>query len=188
MNATAQKRPGGDHDGPRREAAAIRRLDTGDLVGVQNEARNRALGDIERGQLLEQGADGAAVQRAIALRARCPDGWSLGSIEHAELDGGAVGRSPHDAAQRVDLAHQVSLRDPAHCRVARHLRDQIDVERVESSLQAHAGGGHRGFASGMTGSDYDHIELFGKLHGKLAEPQKILTLVPSFILAIWRLS
>jgi hypothetical protein len=60
----------------------------------------------------------------------------------------------------------VSFRDAADSGVAGHLRDQIDVERVESGLQTHAGGGHRGFATGMSGADHDYIELFGELHFK----------------------
>ena len=48
--------------------------------------------------------------------------------------------------------------------IARHLRDQVDVQRVERGLQAHARGGHRGLASGMTGADHDYVELFGELH------------------------
>src|SRR5256885_5288527 len=36
---------------------------------------------------------------------------ALAGIERAELDAGAVSRPGHGAAQRVDLAHQVSLAD-----------------------------------------------------------------------------
>ena len=54
--------------------------------------------------------------------------------------------------------------------VARHLRDQVDVERVERGLQAHARGRHRGLASGMAGADYDNVELFGEPHKELRVP------------------
>jgi len=57
----------------------------------------------------------------------------------------------------------MALGDASNCGVAGHLRDQIHVERVESRLQAHAGAGHRGLASGVTGADYDNVELFGEL-------------------------
>ncbi len=56
------------------------------------------------------------------------------------------------------------LRNAADCRVARHLRDQVDVERVKGGLQPHARRGHRGFAASMAGADHDHVELFGELH------------------------
>jgi len=48
--------------------------------------------------------------------------------------------------------------------IAGHLRDQVDVERVERGLQAHARGSHGGLAPGMTGADDNYVELFGKLH------------------------
>jgi len=48
--------------------------------------------------------------------------------------------------------------------IAGHLRDQVDVERVERSPQAHACGSHGGLASGMTGADDNYVELFSELH------------------------
>src|SRR5256886_12567581 len=52
---------------------------------------------------LEQRAHRAPVQRAIALCARRPHRWSLGAVEHAELNRRAIGSAAHDAAERVDL-------------------------------------------------------------------------------------
>ncbi len=101
----------------------------------------------------------------VALCAGRPDGRAARSIQQAELDADRVGDFAHDAAEGVDFADEVSLGDAAHSGIARHLRDQIDVERVEGGLQAHAGRSHRGFASGMAGADYDDVELFGELHG-----------------------
>src|SRR4029077_7090309 len=46
--------------------------------------------------------------------------------------------------------------------VTGHLGDKVDVEGVESGVQAHAGCGRRGFASGVSSPDHDHVELFGK--------------------------
>src|SRR2546430_2994594 len=42
--------------------------------------------------------------RSIALGSRRPHGGTLGAIEHPELDRRAIGRSPHDAAEGIDLA------------------------------------------------------------------------------------
>ncbi len=85
-------------------------------------------------------------------------------IEKAELDTYGVRDFSHDATQGVDFANQVSFGDSAHGGVAGHLRDQVDVEGVERGLQAHAGGGHRGFASGVARAHHHDVELFGKLH------------------------
>ena len=76
---------------------------------------------------------------------------------------------------------------PPTAGIARHLRDQVDVQRVERGLQAHACGGHGGLASGMAGADHDYVELFGERHdiGR-REPQEIVARITSFILATWR--
>ena len=62
--------------------------------------------------------------------------------------------------ERIHFAHQVPLRDAADGRVTRHLRDQIDVQRIESGLQPHASGSHGGFASGMACAHHHHVEMF----------------------------
>jgi hypothetical protein len=44
------------------------------------------------------------------------------------------------------------------------LGDEVDVQREEGGFQAHAGAGDSGLATGVPGSNDDHIELFGELH------------------------
>src|SRR5208282_1865642 len=70
----------------------------------------------------------------------------------------------HDAAQGVDFADEVAFGDSADGGVAGHLRDQVDVEREEGGLEAHAGGGHGSFASGVAGADYYYVEMFVEWH------------------------
>jgi hypothetical protein len=41
------------------------------------------------------------------------------------LDTHGVGHFAHYTAQRVDLTHQVALRDASNRRIAGHLRDQV---------------------------------------------------------------
>ena len=57
----------------------------------------------------------------------------------------------------------MSFCDASDGGVARHLRDQIDVERVQRGLQAHARCRHRGLAASMSGSDHNYIEMFVKV-------------------------
>jgi hypothetical protein len=54
------------------------------------------------------------------------------------------------------------LSDAADGGVAGHLGDEVDIESIEGGFQAHAGGGHGGFASGVPGAYYYDIELFGE--------------------------
>jgi hypothetical protein len=153
-----------------------------------DQIRNFRLLDLEIRLRLQHLAHLQAIGLLVTLRTRRPYRRAARGIQQAELDADGVGNLAHDSAQRVDFAHQVSLRDAADRRVARHLRDQINVERVESGLQSHACGGHCRLASGVAGAHHNNVELFGELHGKLSQrtPEKILEAVPSFILATWR--
>ena len=105
-----------------------------------------------------------AVGLLVALRARGPDCRTARCVQQPELDADRVGDFAHDAAEGIDFANEVAFRDAADGRVAGHLRDEIDVECKEGSLQSHAGGSHGGLTSGVTSADYDHVEFFGKLH------------------------
>jgi len=40
------------------------------------------------------------------------------------LDPGPVDRAAHDTVERIDLAHEMPLAEPADRRVARHLTDR----------------------------------------------------------------
>lgn len=81
-----------------------------------------------------------------------------------------VGYLAHDATQGVDFADQMAFGDAADGGVAGHLRDEIDVECIESGLEAHAGGGHGRFASGVAGADNYHVEMFVEAHLQCAKP------------------
>src|SRR6266851_6476668 len=104
------------------------------------------------------------VSLLVALRARRPHRRSTRSIEQAKLDANRVRDLAHDAAEGVDFANEVSLRNTANRRITRHLRNQVDVQCVERGLQSHARRGHRGLASSMAGADNNYVELFRKLH------------------------
>ena len=62
-------------------------------------------------------------------------GRALGSIEQPELDAGCVGDPAHQAVERVDLADQMALAEPADGRVARHLADRREL-CVTSAVRA----------------------------------------------------
>src|SRR6185437_9783240 len=68
----------------------------------------------------------------------------------------------------------MTFRDSPHRGIAGHLCDQVDVQRVERGLQAHACAGNRGLAAGMPGSDYNYVELFRELHLNRTWPSQCL--------------
>ena len=148
-------------------------LGTRDSADFKNQLRHFRLLDLEIGLRLQHLAHLQPVGLLVALRPRRPYGRAARSVQQAELNADRVGDLAHDAAERVDFAHQMSLGDAADRRVAGHLRNQVDVERVERGLQAHARRGHRGLASRMAGADDHYIELFGELHrARTAEVQR----------------
>src|ERR1700733_9665934 len=120
--------------------------------------------DLETGLPLEHLTHLETIGLLVALGARRPYSRPARSIQQTELDAHRVGDLTHNAAERIHFADQVTFSDAADCRVARHLRDQVDVEGDERRLQPHARGGHRGLASGMAGADDNDIELFRELH------------------------
>src|SRR2546430_2477849 len=82
---------------------------------------------------------------------------ALAGIERAELDAGAVSRPGHGAAQRVDLAHQVSLADAADGRIATHLAQGLDALSQQQRARSHACGGEGRLGAGMTAADDDDV-------------------------------
>ena len=104
-----------------------------------------------------------AVELAIGLRARALDGGTLGAVQQAELDAGGIRHPAHQAIQRIDLAHQVTLAEPADGRVARHLADGREAMRDKRRARAHARRRSRRLAAGMAAADHDNVE--GPRHG-----------------------
>ncbi len=127
VDAAAEERTGGEHDGARADAAAVCGRDAGDARAVEYETRDHPLRQLDAREVLEQFPHRAAVQCAIALRPGRPDGGALRTIEHAELDRRAIGGPPHDTAEGVDLAYHGALRDPADGGIAGHLTDGVEV-------------------------------------------------------------
>lgn len=106
-----------------------------------------------------------AVLLLVALGAGGPDGGASGGVEESELDADGVGDLAHNAAEGVDFADEMALGDASDGGVAGHLGDEVEVEGEQCGAQAHARGGHGGFAAGVSGADDDHVVLFGEGHG-----------------------
>src|SRR5439155_10758834 len=161
VDAAAEERAGGEHHGARAEAASVNRHDARGARAVRVQTGNHSLRELDAGESLEQRPYGATVQRAIALGSRRPHGGTLGAIEHPELDRRAIGRSPHDAAEGIDLAHHGTLRDPADGGIAGHLTDGVEVGRQEEDLRTQASGHDGRFGSGVAGTYNNHVIVVG---------------------------
>ena len=102
---------------------------------------------------------GELVHFLIRLRARRVHGRSLGAVEHAELDGAGVDHLGHFAAQRVDLADDLSLGDAADGGIATHLRHGIGVHGQQRGAQTEPGRRQSRLGAGVAGADDDHVEI-----------------------------
>ncbi len=93
-----------------------------------------SLTNMQAGLGLENLAHFDPVELLVALGARAPDGGTARGVEEAELDAHGIGNFAHDAAEGVDLTHQVTLCDAADGGVAAHLRDEVEVHGNERGL------------------------------------------------------
>ena len=145
---------------PARNRARRRPVDhAGDAAVLDDQILDRRL-DHGRGSAVGAGAAciACAVELAVGLGARAPHRRPLAAVEQAELDAGGVGDPAHQAVERVDLAHQVALAEPADRRVARHLADGRDAVGEQQRARAHARRRRRGLAAGMAAADHDDVE------------------------------
>src|SRR4029077_129357 len=99
-----------------------------------------------------------AIELAVGLRPRPPDGWPLRPVEQPELDSGAIRDDPHDAVERIDLAYEMAFAQAPDRRVARHLADGLDLVRDQRGARAGPGGRSGRFAARMPASDHNHVE------------------------------
>src|SRR5690606_14014338 len=126
-----------------------------------HESRNRSLHGEQRLVLLEERADRAPVQTAIALRARRPHGRPLAAVQHSELERGEVRCATHDSTKGIHLAHHRALGNAADCGVAVHLADGLERRGYQRHRAPGSGGRNGRLRAGMACADYnDVIRLF----------------------------
>ncbi len=100
----------------------------------------------------------------VALRPRRPYCRPARSIQQPKLNADRVRHLAHNAAESINFADEMSLGNPPNRRIARHLRDQIDVEREQGSLQSHARRGHGGLAARVPSTHHYDVVSFGEFH------------------------
>src|SRR5207249_6436416 len=105
---------------------------------LEPEVRYFRLLDAQVGLGFEDLAHLHAILLLVGLRARRPHGRAAAGVEQPKLDAHGVNDLAHHAAQRINLAHQVTLGDAAHGGIAGHLGDQVEIHRVERRAETHA--------------------------------------------------
>ena len=158
MDEAAQEGAGREHDGPCPEFAAVRELEARDAVAANQHIVGLGLDHREIRGVADRLLHGGGVELAVGLRARPAHRRPLAPVEHAELDAAAVGDASHQAIERIDLAHQMALAEPADRRIARHGADGGEAMRHQRGLGAHARGRGRGLAARMPAAHDDHVK------------------------------
>ena len=99
-------------------------------------------------------------KHAVALGAGAPHSGALGHIEHAELDGRAVGNDATPTTQSIHLAHYLPLGHAAHGGIAGHLADGVEHLGDKQDTAAQPCSGSSGLGAGMTGTHNYYIVRF----------------------------
>ena len=157
VNKPTEKSAGRQHDCGRIEAAAVSQPHAGDAI-VAEQIVDFALDDCEILLVMQRVLHRRRVKLPVSLGARTAHSRPLTAIEHTELNAGGIGDSAHQAIQRINLAHQMPLAEPANGGIAGHRADGGEPLRDQRGTRAHPRSGSSGFAAGMAATDDNHIE------------------------------
>ena len=105
-----------------RDASAVLRL-------LAQQFRYKKLTHIEVRRIFECFLHDALIEKFIRLHPERVDGGAFARIEEPPLDRRPVRRDAHLAAERIDLAHEMTLAGAADGRVAGHHRDVVERKR-----------------------------------------------------------
>ena len=158
MDQAAQERAGGQDRRAAGELAAVHQAHAGHGAIGDQQVVDLAFDHREIFRLADRALHRLGVELAVGLGARAAHRRTLAAIEYAELDSALVGDPAHQAVERIDLAHQMALAEPADRRVAGHRPDRREPVRDQRGPRAHARGRGRGLAAGVPAADHDHIE------------------------------
>ena len=123
----------------------------------REDANHTVLPKIKVGRALEHFSPGLGEEVAVVLSPRAPHGGALGFVQHAELNGAAVGHEAGVPAKGIDLSNDLSFGDASHGGVARHLPNDPHVHGDQEGGGAQIGCCCRGFVAGVSGADHNHI-------------------------------
>ena len=132
---------------------------------LDDKAHHGILPNVELWLLVEDSAPVLHEAHAVGLGSWAPHRRPLAAVEHAELDGRAVGDDAHHATKRIYLPHNLSLSDTTDGRIAAHLRNLVHVMSDEQSVCSHARSSTSRFTTGMAGTN--HNDVVAVTHGTM---------------------
>src|SRR6185369_9559977 len=122
-----KKSPRRHDDSIRAKTASVFQYHTNQTPVIDHEIDDFPLPQMKIRRSLERAAHLRSIAHTIRLRSRRLNRRSTRAVEQPKLNSGAIDNAAHDAAERVDLAHKMSLSDSANRGIARHLADEVEI-------------------------------------------------------------
>ena len=161
MEQTVEEGTCGDYDTFCMEGDTPYGVYTDDFAILYKQFVNGVLPDAKVGDIVKYLAPSPNKLLAVALSAGAPHGGTLRAIEHAELNGRAVGDDSRVSTECVNLTHYLPLGNTTDGGVATHLPNLVHVHRDETSLRTHIGRCCCRLASRVSGTNHnDVVEKF----------------------------
>src|SRR5215211_3502283 len=131
---------------------------------IQHKVDDFSLTEMEVKRRFERATHLGAIAHAIGLRPRRLYRRTARTVEQTKLNAGAIDDAAHDPAERIDFAHEMSLRDSANRGIARHLADEVQVQSDQAGLGAETRRGRRRLAARVASPNHDYIENLVERH------------------------
>ncbi len=158
VDQPAQKRPGGEHDRAGAERPPVGQRHATDATIDDRQIVDLPLDHRETGSLPDGLLHRGRIECPIGLGPRSAHRRTLAAVEHTKLDAAPVRDAAHEPVERIDLADQVALSEPADRRIAGHGTDGREAMGDQRGRRAHSRSGSRRFASGVPATDDDDVE------------------------------
>ena len=161
MDQPAQEGAGGENHGAGADLTAVCGDDSSRVAPFDDEVLDRGLDHVQVRRGADRRLHGLAVELAVGLGAGALHRRAFAAVQHAELDAGLVGDPAHQPVQRVDLADEMALAEPADGRIAGHLADGGEAVGDQRRPRAKPRRGGSGLAAGMAAADDDDVVGLG---------------------------
>ena len=159
MDEAVEKRARRQDHRPGPDDLARPRHHPSDPAVLDHQILHRGFDHGQTGRRLQRRLHRLPVELAIRLGARPLHRRPLAPVEQPELDARRIRDPSHQPVQRVHLAHQMPLAEPADGRVARHLADGRALLRHQRRARAEPGRGGSGLHPGVPAANDQNVEI-----------------------------
>jgi hypothetical protein len=129
------------------------------MSAIQDKGSDFTLFNTQVGFALKDLFHSNAVHLFVALCPGRPHSRAATRIQESKLYANSICHLTHDTPESIDLTNKMAFRDAPNRGITGHLSDEINVHRNHRGFEAHAGTGPGGLTTGVTSTDYHHIEL-----------------------------